>query len=111
MTGDGLLATFDGPAAAIGAATAMGTHLVVLGLAIRAGVHTGEVERREDDIGGVGVNLAARVMGEAGAGEVWVSSTVPGLSAGSGITFIGQGPHALKGIDGEQELHLAVLAG
>jgi class 3 adenylate cyclase len=111
MTGDGLLATFDGPAAAIGAATAMGTHLVVLGLAIRAGVHTGEVERREDDIGGVGVNLAARVMGEAGAGEVWVSSTVPGLSAGSGITFISQGPHALKGIDGEQELHLAVLAG
>ena len=87
MTGDGVLATFDGPAAAIAAAQAMSDNLGVLGLEIRSGVHTGEIERRGDDIGGIGVNIAARIMGCASGGEVWASSTVPGLSAGSGVVF------------------------
>ncbi len=104
MTGDGVLATFDGPAAAIGAAQAMSDNLGVLGLAIRSGVHTGEIERRGDDIGGIGVNIAARIMGCAGGGEVWASATVPGLSAGSGVVFAPRGPHTLKGIDGAQDL-------
>lgn len=105
MTGDGLLATFDGPASAITAAKAMVANVSVLGLELRAGVHTGEVERRGDDIGGLGVNFAARVMAAAQPGEVWVSSTVPGLAAGSGIGFTSRGEHTLKGIDGTHELH------
>ena len=108
MTGDGLLATFDGPATAIRAAQAMITNLGVLGLSLRCGIHTGEIERRGDDIGGVGVNLAARIMALAPAGAVWVSSTVPGLSSGSSIRFEECGPHLLKGIDGQHELYSAV---
>jgi class 3 adenylate cyclase/predicted esterase len=108
-TGDGVLATFAGPAAAVRAAHAMVDHLDVLGLAIRAGVHTGEVERRGDDIGGLGVHLAARIMAAAVPGEVWVSSTVPGLAAGSGIRFEDRGSRPLKGIDGEQQLLAAML--
>ena len=65
----------------------MSDNLGVLGLEIRSGVHTGEIERRGDDIGGIGVNIVARIMGCAGGGEVWASSTVPGLSAGSGVVF------------------------
>lgn len=110
MTGDGVLATFDGPASAIGAAHAMVAHLDVLGLAIRCGVHTGEIERRGDDIGGVGVNTAARIMAAAPAGEVWVSSTVPGLSVGSGLVFASQGAHQLKGITDAWELFAAAPA-
>ena len=106
-TGDGLLATFDGPASAIAAAERMIDGLAPLGLHLRAGVHTGEVERRGEDIGGIGVNLAARVMGCAGADEVWVSSTVPGLTVGASIDFTAMGAHRLKGIPGEWELHRA----
>ena len=108
MTGDGVLATFDGPAAAVRAAHGVSANLGVLGITIRAGVHTGEIERRGDDIDGVGVNLAARVMGSAPDGETWVSSTVPGLSVGSGIRFESRGVRALKGIDGDQELYVAL---
>lgn len=104
MTGDGVLATFDGPASAVRAAHAMVSHLDILGLALRCGVHTGEIERRGDDIGGVGVNTAARIMAVAPAGEVWVSSTVPGLSVGSGLVFTSQGHHDLKGIAEPWEL-------
>jgi class 3 adenylate cyclase len=105
-TGDGVLATFDGPASAIAAARRMIDDLDVLGVEIRAGVHTGEVERRGDDIGGVGVNLAARIMAAAPAGEIWVSSTVPGLTVGADLAFESRGRHQLKGIPDEWELHV-----
>lgn len=104
MTGDGLLATFDGPATAITAAHEMIDHLRVLGVHLRAGVHTGEVERRGQDIGGIGVNLAARVMSAAADDAVWVSSTVPGLTVGAPIEFAPMGTHDLKGIPGEWAL-------
>lgn len=97
-TGDGILATFDGPGRAIDCARAIAANLEGLGLTIRAGLHTGEIERRGDDIGGIAVNLAARVMATAGDGEIWVTSTVPSLVTGSGHTFTPQGPHHLKGI-------------
>ena len=111
MTGDGVLATFDGPAAAITAASRMIDHLAVLDIHLRAGVHTGEVERRGDDIGGVGVNLAARVMSAAGDGEVWVSPTVPGLTVGAAVEFDSQGVHQLKGVPGDWELFHARTVG
>lgn len=107
MTGDGLLATFDGPASAINAAQQIIDQLLVLGVQIRAGIHTGEVERRGDDIGGIGVNLASRVMSAAGTDEVWVSSTVPGLTIGAPIEFESKGTHELKGIPGAWELFAA----
>ena len=107
MTGDGVLATFDGPATAITAASRMIDHLAVLDIQVRAGVHTGEVERRGDDIGGLGVNLAARVMALAGDGEVWVSPTVPGLTVGADIEFEACGTHELKGLPGQRELFRA----
>lgn len=109
MTGDGLLATFDGPASAIAAAHRMKEDLEVIGLRTRSGVHTGEVERRGDDIGGVGVHLAARVMAAADDGEVFVSSTVPGLTVGANVAFESRGRHSLKGIPGEWELFAATM--
>jgi class 3 adenylate cyclase len=109
MTGDGLLATFDGPASAIAAAHRMIDQLGRLGVHLRAGVHTGEVERRGEDIGGIGVNLAARVMGAAADDEVWVSSTVPGLTVGAPIEFAPMGAHDLKGIPGRWDLYAAKL--
>lgn len=107
MTGDGLLATFDAPASAISAGHQMIRDLSVIGIDIRAGVHTGEVERRGDDIGGIGVNLAARVMAAAGTGELWVSTTVPGLTVGAAIEFETRGRRRLKGVPGEWELFAA----
>ena len=104
MTGDGVLATFDAPASAIAAGHQMIRDLAVIGIEIRAGIHTGEVERRGDDIGGIGVNLAARVMAAAADGELWVSSTVPGLTIGAGVEFTSCGRQELKGIPGEWEL-------
>lgn len=109
-TGDGMLATFDGPARAIAAVEAIGRELRTLGLEIRAGVHTGEIELRGDDIAGLGVNIAARVMHEAGDGETWVSSTVPGLAVGSGIGFERRGAFELKGVPGAWELFAARTA-
>lgn len=106
-TGDGLLATFDGPAAAVGAGLELRDQAYELGLQLRAGVHFGEIELRGDDIGGIGVNLAARVTGAAGNGELWVSSTVPGLAIGSGIQFEPRGHHSLKGIEGDWLLFAA----
>ncbi|HSJ45227.1 MAG TPA: adenylate/guanylate cyclase domain-containing protein [Euzebyales bacterium] len=78
-----------------------------LGLRIRAGVHTGEVERRGDDIGGLAVHIAARVAGLAGAGEVLVSRTVTDLVAGAGLPFSARGAHTLKGVPGQWDLYAA----
>lgn len=104
MTGDGLLATFDGPASAISAGHQMIRELGLIGIHIRAGVHTGEIERRGEDIGGIGVNLAARVMAVADAGELWVSPTVPGLTIGADVEFVSRGHQTLKGIPADWEL-------
>ena len=103
-TGDGFLATFDGPARAVRCAVAIRDRLRGSGLEVRAGVHTGECERMGDNIGGVAVHIGSRVAGLAGAGEVLASSTVKDLVSGSGIVFEDRGAHALKGIPGEWRL-------
>ncbi|HXO80025.1 MAG TPA: adenylate/guanylate cyclase domain-containing protein, partial [Mycobacterium sp.] len=100
-TGDGFLARFDGPARAIRCAMAIRDVLRSLGLEVRAGVHTGEVELRDDDISGIAVHIAARVAAAAGAGEVFVSRIVVDLVAGSGLSFAARGEHTLKGVAGE----------
>lgn len=100
-TGDGLLATFDGPQRAIRCAKALSTSMPQIGLKIRAGLHTGEVEMRGEDLGGIAVHIGARVMAMAEAGEVLVSGSVPPLVAGSGIAFSSRGVHSLKGVEGE----------
>jgi class 3 adenylate cyclase len=107
-TGDGSLATFDGPARAIEATRAIREAVKVLGVEIRAGLHTGEIERRGDDVAGLAVHIAARVLGRAVEGEVLVSRTVTDLVAGSGINFEDRGDHQLKGIPGAWRL-FAVL--
>ena len=103
-TGDGILATFDGPGRAIRCANALGDALRPLGLSIRAGLHTGEVEIRGSDIAGIGVHIAARVLAAASPGEVWVSAAVPMLVAGSGFEFDDRGEHELKGVPGAWRL-------
>lgn len=103
-TGDGMLATFDGPARAIQSGLAIRDGARQLGIEVRLGVHTGEVERRGDDIGGIGVHIAARVEAHAQPGEVWVSRTVTDLVAGSGIIFGDRGEHQLKGVPGTWQL-------
>jgi pimeloyl-ACP methyl ester carboxylesterase len=107
FAGDGLLATFDGPARAIRCAGAIGAAVRALGIEIRAGLHTGEVERAGDAIRGIAVHIGARVAAAAGAGEVLVSSTVKDLVAGSGIRFADRGLHVLKGVPGEWRLFAA----
>jgi len=108
--GDGLLATFDGPARAIRCALAITEAVRGLGVEIRAGLHTGEIELAGDDIRGIAVHIGARVTGEAGAGEVLVSSTVKDLVAGSGIQFEERGLRSLKGVPGEWKLFAAGIA-
>jgi class 3 adenylate cyclase len=103
-TGDGILATFDGPARAIRCAQAIAASVKSLGIEVRAGLHTGEVEVRGEDVTGMGVNIAARVMDAAGPGEVVASSTVKDLVAGSGLRFADRGPHDLRGVPGEWRL-------
>ncbi len=104
-TGDGFLATFDGPARAIRCAASITEAVEDLGLELRAGLHTGELEvRRDDDLGGLAVHIAARVMGMADGGEVLVSSTVKDLVAGSGIDFEDRGTHELRGVPGDWRL-------
>jgi class 3 adenylate cyclase len=102
--GDGFLATFDGPARAIRCATASTDNVRSLGLDIRAGLHTGEVEVMGDDVGGMAVHIGARVGAKATAGEVLVSSTVKDLVVGSGFEFAERGTHELKGVPGEWRL-------
>jgi len=104
MTGDGMLATFDGPGRAVRCAVALGDALRPLGLEIRAGLHAGEIEVRDNDIAGIGVHIAARVLGAALAGEVVVSAAVPLLVAGSGLEFEDRGEHELKGVAGTWRL-------
>ena len=106
-TGDGFLATFDGPARAIRCACSIRDAVHQLGISIRAGLHTGECELMGDgDIGGVSVHVAARVGAKAGPEQVVVSSTVRDLVSGSGIEFSEFGTHTLKGIPGRWRLYL-----
>ena len=100
-TGDGILATFDGPARAVRCAQAICEGVQSLGIEVRAGLHTGEIELRDADIGGIAVHIGQRVSALAGPSEVLVSSTVKDLVAGSGITFADRGSHVLKGVPDE----------
>jgi class 3 adenylate cyclase len=106
-TGDGILATFDGPARSVRCARAISDGAQALGVAVRAGVHTGEVELRGDDIAGLGVNIASRIEALAQPGEVLVSRTVTDLVAGSGLDFDDRGEHDLKGVPGRWQLFAA----
>lgn len=106
-TGDGFLAIFDAPARAITCAIAISVSARKLGIGVRAGVHTGEVEVAGGDIHGLAVHLAARIMGAAGAGEVFVSSTSRELATGAGVEFMDRGNHELKGISGARQLYEA----
>jgi class 3 adenylate cyclase len=103
-TGDGALATFDSPGRAIRCASELGDMLHGVGINVRTGLHTGEVERRGDDLGGIAVHIGARVMGEAGTGEVLCSRTVRDLVVGSGHTFEDRGSRTLKGVPEEWQL-------
>jgi class 3 adenylate cyclase len=103
--GDGVLAVFDGPARAVRAARAAVSQLTTLGLHVRAGLHTGEVEVLGDDVAGLAVHIAARIMGEAEAGGVWTSSTVHDLVAGSGLRFEDRGRRRLRGVPGEWSMY------
>jgi len=103
-TGDGVLATFDGPGRGIGCAATLRDELRGIGTRIRAGLHIGEVELRGDDVGGIAVHIAARVMATAGAGEIVVSRTVRDLVAGSGVVLQDRGSQRLKGVEGDWQL-------
>jgi pimeloyl-ACP methyl ester carboxylesterase len=103
-TGDGHLITFDGPTQAIRCAEALRDDAEKLGIEIRVGIHTGECELMDDDIGGMAVHIAARILGKAGAGEILVSRTVRDLVVGSGAGFEGRGTAELRGVPGSWEL-------
>ncbi|HEY2189169.1 MAG TPA: adenylate/guanylate cyclase domain-containing protein, partial [Caldimonas sp.] len=103
-SGDGFLATFDGPARAVRCACAISSGVRAIGLEIRAGLHTGECELMGDKLGGIAVHTGARVAARANGGEVLVSSTVKDLVAGSGLSFDDRGTQELKGIPGEWRL-------
>lgn len=103
--GDGSLALFEGPARAIRSAVAIRAALGGIGLEVRAGVHTGEVEQAADGPRGIAVHLAARVLGAAAPGEVLVSQTTHDLVEGSGLEFDDRGAHELKGIEGARLLY------
>jgi class 3 adenylate cyclase len=104
MTGDGCVATFDGPARAVACAVEIVEQVAAIGLDLRAGIHTGEVELRGSDIAGVGVHIASRVMSQAESGGILVSGTVRDLVVGSGIDFAPCGIFDLKGVPGEWQL-------
>jgi class 3 adenylate cyclase len=108
QTGDGLLATFDGPARGVQCAKQLGDALTPLGITIRAGLHTGEVEQRGDDVGGIAVHIGARVAALARGGEVYVSRTVRDLVVGSELRFEDRGTHELKGVPDSWQLYAAV---
>jgi class 3 adenylate cyclase len=103
-TGDGHLATFDGPTQAIRCAEALRADAETLGIEIRAGIHTGECELLDTDIGGIAVHIAARILGQAGAGEILVSRTVRDLVVGSGTGFEDRGSVELRGVPGTWQL-------
>jgi class 3 adenylate cyclase len=109
-TGDGVLATFDAPTRALRCAFGLMDSAADLGVGIRAAVHTGEVEMLEDDVGGIGVHIAARVLGEAAEHEVVVTRTVRDLATGTDLVFEPLGPVKLRGVPGEWELFTARIA-
>jgi class 3 adenylate cyclase len=104
-TGDGVLALFDGSERAVRAAAAICRAAKSLGLTLRAGIHTGEVEIAAGDVRGLAVHVAARVMALAGPGQVYVSATTRELVADSGLMFIDAGAHELKGVSGARQLY------
>src|SRR5882724_1293944 len=108
-TGDGILATFDGPGRAVRCALAFETASKQIGLPLRAGLHTGEIEIRGRDIGGIAVHAAARVMAQSNADEVLVSRVVTDLVAGAGLKFSDRGSHELKGLPGRWDLFAASI--
>jgi class 3 adenylate cyclase len=110
-TGDGILATFQGPGPAIRCAQAISKAASGYNFAIRAGVHICEVERRGEDIGGLGVHLAARIVALAQSGEILVSPAVPLVMAGSDVTFVERGRRPLKGISQQWELFAVAMQG
>ncbi len=103
--GDGVFASFDGPARAVRCAAALQNRVAGIGIKLRAGLHTGECEVVGDKLAGVAVNIGARIAATAEAGEILVSSTVKDLVAGSGLSFVSRGRHTLKGLQEEWELH------
>jgi class 3 adenylate cyclase len=107
-TGDGLLATFDGPARAVRRARAIEVAVRSIGLSIRAGCHTGEIELVGGDVQGVAVHIGARVAALARPDEVWVSSTVKDLTIGSGLVFENTGEYELKGVPDRWHLYRAL---
>jgi class 3 adenylate cyclase len=106
-TGDGVLATFDGPGRAIRCALSFSSAAHQMGLPVRAGLHTGEIELRGTDIGGIAVHAAARVMARSEPDEVLVSRVVTDLVAGAGLRFSERGSHELKGLPGKWDLFAA----
>ena len=104
-TGDGMVATFDAPGRAVECATAICNAIRTLGIEVRAGVHTGEIEQRDGDVGGLGVHIGQRVSALAQPGEVLVTRTVTDLVTGSGIEFADRGNHELKGVPGSWRLY------
>jgi len=103
--GDGIMASFDGPARAVRCASAIASLVKPLGLEVRTGVHTGEVELMGDNIGGIAVHIASRVQGQSAPGEVLVSSTTKDLVVGSGISFQAKGDYNLKGVPDKWQLY------
>jgi class 3 adenylate cyclase len=108
-TGDGLVATFDGPARAVRCGCAIRDIARASDFELRCGVHTAEIEWRDADIAGIGVHIGARISERADPGEVWVSRTVKDLVAGSGLRFEERGDHRLKGIDEMWALYAAIV--
>jgi class 3 adenylate cyclase len=106
-TGDGMLATFDGPARAVRCAAAIRDILADHRIAVRAGLHTGEIELRGADVAGIAVHIASRVSALADSGEILVTRTVVDLTGGSGITYDHRGDHELKGIPGTTPIFAA----
>ena len=106
--GDGFLATFDGPARAIRCAQTISAEVRGLGLEVRCGLHTGEIEMRDDGVGGLAVHIGARIASLAGPGEVLVSRTVRDLVSGAGLEFVSRGSQALKGVPEPWELFTVV---
>lgn len=108
MLGDGFLATFDGPARAVRCARAIAEEVLPLGIQVRSGLHTGEIEISENEVQGIAVHIASRVAALAEPSEVLVSRTVRDLVAGSGLRFDERGRHLLKGLPEPMELYAAL---
>jgi class 3 adenylate cyclase len=102
---NGILASFDGPGRAIRFAAHLQSDLRNLGIRIRTGIHTGEIEQRDSDVGGIAVHICTRIMGSADADEILVSRTVKDLTIGSSLDFRPRGAFTLKGVGGEWELY------